>query len=48
MAKFYKTRIAAKKGRGKTAEGVRRNEIAGRMEITESNIAGLVSAIKRL
>jgi len=48
VSKFYKTRIAAKKGRGKTAEGVRRNEIAGRMEITESNISGLVSAIKRL
>ena len=48
VARFYKTRIAAKKGRGKTAEGVRRNEIAGRMEITESKISGLVSAIKRL
>tara|TARA_B100000085_G_scaffold210752_1_gene194771 strand:+ start:62 stop:910 length:849 start_codon:yes stop_codon:yes gene_type:complete len=49
VAKYYKTRIASKKGRGKDrATGTRRNEIAGRMEITASSILGLVNDIKRI
>tara|TARA_B100001778_G_scaffold276575_1_gene239973 strand:+ start:304 stop:1143 length:840 start_codon:yes stop_codon:yes gene_type:complete len=48
VAKHYKVRIAALKGRGKTASGVRRNEIAGRFEITGGLVTRLVSDLNRL
>ena len=48
VAKYYKTRITAKKGRGSTTTGVRKNEISGRMEVTAASTSGLVGELKRI
>jgi len=48
VAKYFKTRITAKKGRGTTTSGVRKNEISGRMEVTAASTSGLVNELKRI
>tara|TARA_B100000131_G_scaffold71546_1_gene67894 strand:- start:1604 stop:2443 length:840 start_codon:yes stop_codon:yes gene_type:complete len=48
VAKYYKVRIASLKGRGKTPQGVRRNEIAGRFEITGSTVPMLISSLSAI
>lgn len=48
VAKYFKSRIASKKGRGTTSTGARRNDIAGRLEIVERDVSALISELSRL
>jgi len=48
VARYYKARIASKKGRGRDASGARRNDIAGRLEIQERSVPALVAELSRL
>lgn len=48
VAKYFKSRIASKKGRGTTSTGARRNDIAGRLEIVERDVPALIGELSRL
>ena len=48
VAKYFKSRIASKKGRGTTETGARRNDIAGRLEIVEKSVPALITELSRL
>jgi len=49
VAKYFKARIASKKGRGRDrSTGARRNDIAGRLEITESSVPALIRELSGL